>query len=212
MAAIETLARHGPALRSGGESLWRWVSENETRAAAVGAYAAAVVAMLVIVISAGPDRASAPASAARLRPDVPAYYSVRKKDTLAAVADRFGLSLAHLRALNPKLDPLALRPGAKIRLRASAPPVARRLDPGRKTAGRVAKDRGASAASEGLRPPGADAGPERAARESETYRVQPGDTLYAIAARFGTTVDELVALNPGIDASVLLSGQEVRIR
>jgi LysM repeat protein len=44
------------------------------------------------------------------------------------------------------------------------------------------------------------------------YRVQPGDTLDAIAARFNTTTQELITLNPNIDPLSLSVGQRIRIR
>jgi LysM repeat protein len=44
------------------------------------------------------------------------------------------------------------------------------------------------------------------------YRIQAGDTLEAIALRFNTTVDDLLQLNPGIDANALTPGQRIRIR
>jgi LysM repeat protein len=44
------------------------------------------------------------------------------------------------------------------------------------------------------------------------YRIQSGDTLEAIALRFDTTVDDLLQLNPGIDANALTPGQRIRIR
>ena len=52
------------------------------------------------------------------------------------------------------------------------------------------------------------AGPQR----RRFYTIREGDTLEAIAARFGTTVDDLLTLNPGIDANALTPGQRVRIR
>ncbi|MEW5762944.1 MAG: LysM domain-containing protein, partial [Bacillota bacterium] len=39
------------------------------------------------------------------------------------------------------------------------------------------------------------------------WRVEPGDTLYLIALRVGTTVEELRRLNPGIDPNNLQVGQ-----
>ena len=44
------------------------------------------------------------------------------------------------------------------------------------------------------------------------YRVRPGDTLDAIAARFKTTTADLVILNPRIDPLSLSVGQRIRIR
>jgi LysM repeat protein len=43
-------------------------------------------------------------------------------------------------------------------------------------------------------------------------RVREGDTLESIAARCGVDVDQIIALNPGIDPLALTPGQRVRIR
>jgi hypothetical protein len=43
------------------------------------------------------------------------------------------------------------------------------------------------------------------------YSVRSGDTLGTIADRFGTTVDELLVLNPGIDPRALRVGQSLRV-
>ncbi|MBM3679742.1 MAG: LysM peptidoglycan-binding domain-containing protein [Actinobacteria bacterium] len=52
--------------------------------------------------------------------DVPPSYTIRKGDTLSAVAERYGLTEDYIRGLNPGLDPLALIPGERIKLRDSA--------------------------------------------------------------------------------------------
>jgi LysM repeat protein len=44
---------------------------------------------------------------------------VRAGDNLALIAERTGISLEELRALNPTLDPQGLVTGQRIRLRAS---------------------------------------------------------------------------------------------
>ena len=43
------------------------------------------------------------------------------------------------------------------------------------------------------------------------YSVRSGDTLAGIADRFGTSVDRLMELNPGIDPQALRVGQPIRI-
>jgi LysM repeat protein len=48
-------------------------------------------------------------------------------------------------------------------------------------------------------------------REPRRYRVRRGDTLESIAAKFDTTVDDLVSLNPGIDPLALSPGQRIRV-
>lgn len=50
----------------------------------------------------------------------------------------------------------------------------------------------------------------RSARAS-AYSVRSGDTLGTIAERFGTTVDELLVLNPGVDPHALRVGQPLRV-
>jgi LysM repeat protein len=44
------------------------------------------------------------------------------------------------------------------------------------------------------------------------YVIQSGDTLGAIAGRFGTTVTALLRLNPGIKPTALTPGAHVRIQ
>lgn len=56
--------------------------------------------------------------------------------------------------------------------------------------------------------------PERARTRSaraSAYSVRSGDTLGTIAERFGTTVDELLVLNPGVDPRALRVGQSIRV-
>ena len=49
-------------------------------------------------------------------------------------------------------------------------------------------------------------------QQSSTHIVQRGDTLRIIAARYGTTVDALLALNPNIrNANLIYVGQVVRV-
>lgn len=46
---------------------------------------------------------------------------------------------------------------------------------------------------------------------ASAYSVRSGDTLGTIADRFGTTVDRLLELNPGIDPRALRVGQPLRV-
>ena len=47
--------------------------------------------------------------------------------------------------------------------------------------------------------------------EPPVYEVQPGDTLYSIAERFGTTVEAIVAANGIADPSLIDVGQKLVI-
>ncbi len=216
MSTNDLLAKSGPALRTGSESLRRWAGENELRAVAAGAYLTAVLVMLVLVIlpvvgGDGGDRggaAESPAQAAAV--EAPDYYTLQQDDTLAGVAARFGLTVEDLRALNPGVDPMALAPGSKLRLRESAAPVAKpelqaaeKSPPAAKKSKPAASDPGAATAAQPAPPPQPQAG--------GTHTVAPGETLTSIASSYGTTVAELLALNPGIDPYSMVAGQEVAV-
>ena len=43
------------------------------------------------------------------------------------------------------------------------------------------------------------------------YTIETGDTLESIAAAYGTTVEELLRLNPGIDPTSLTIGQRIQV-
>jgi len=43
------------------------------------------------------------------------------------------------------------------------------------------------------------------------YTIQAGDTLDIVAAKYGKTVDDLLALNPGVDPHALRIGQKIRV-
>ena len=68
--------------------------------------------------------------------------------------------------------------------------------------------------------PGADTDAERPSTdeddassetEEETYTVQAGDTLSAIAGETGVPIEELEELNPGVDSQSLSVGQELKL-
>ena len=51
--------------------------------------------------------------------------------------------------------------------------------------------------------------PKPAARRF--YTIESGDTLETVAAKFGTTTQKLLALNPSIDPHALSIGQKIRV-
>lgn len=63
----------------------------------------------------------------------------------------------------------------------------------------------------GLAGAGLAAGP-LSTHEPLIYTIQPGDTLFAIAVRFGTTKAALVELNDLTDPGVIIAGQDLVIR
>ena len=47
---------------------------------------------------------------------------------------------------------------------------------------------------------------------AEYATIQTGDTFGSIASTHGTTVDELMALNPGVSSNELQVGQQIRVK
>jgi LysM repeat protein len=48
-------------------------------------------------------------------------------------------------------------------------------------------------------------------KRRQVYRVRRGDTLESIAAKFDTTVEDLLRLNPEVDPLALSPGQRIRV-
>jgi LysM repeat protein len=109
-------------------------------------------------------------------------YTVRDGDTLYGIAIRFGTTVSELESLNHFTDPNMIFAGQKVLLPGSAqsPPAAQTT-----------------------RAPATGAGPGSVRR----YTVQIGDTLDAIAARFGTTLGALIAANHISDPNLIYEGQ-----
>jgi LysM repeat protein len=127
-------------------------------------------------------------------------YTVKSGDTLAGIAARFGVSLDDLRAANPNVNASALSVGQSIKLPAgtAGQPTAPANPPG-------------PAATDTPPPPADTATPEPAPTSTpsslgQTYTVQSGDIPVAIAEKFGITVEELLAANPGVDPRGLHAG------
>ena len=54
-------------------------------------------------------------------------------------------------------------------------------------------------------------GTTTASGKKKFYRVKSGDTLESIAAKFNTTVDDLLTLNPNVDPLALSPRQRIRV-
>jgi membrane-bound lytic murein transglycosylase D len=122
-------------------------------------------------------------------------HVVRRGDTLGEIARDYGVSVSAIRAANRGVDPRRLRIGqrliipraGKLPRYASAPTTvrARTVQP-KKVA------------------------PQRPQGPYVTYRVQSGDSLWAIAKRYDVTAQDLMAWN-GLTSSRIYPGDEVRI-
>jgi LysM repeat protein len=115
-------------------------------------------------------------------------YTVRDGDTLYAIAIRFGTTVSELESLNHFTDPNLIFTGQRVVLPGSAQtPPAAQAPPAAQTT------------------PAPASGPSRGS--VRTYRVQIGDTLDAIAARFGTTLGALIAANHISNPNLIYEGQ-----
>jgi LysM repeat protein len=117
-------------------------------------------------------------------------YTVVAGDTLATIAARFGTTPEAITQLNSLADPNALTLGQKLQIPGTAP-----------------AGQGASAGAAA----GATTTTGTAAGGTSTYTVQQGDTLGAIAKRFGTTVQAIVSANGLANADSIKVGQKLKI-
>jgi LysM repeat protein len=69
-----------------------------------------------------------------------------------------------------------------------------------------------TAASRPNPPPAKRPAKTRPRPQREFYRVQAGDTLATIADQYGTTVEDLLLLNPQVDPIELAIGQRIRVQ
>ncbi len=114
-----------------------------------------------------------------------AYYTVRRGETLGGIAQRFGTTAKSIMLANNIRKPTSLAAGKKLRIpRAECPPE--EPAPARATRTVVAK------------------------RGSVEHEVRRGDSLWNIARRYGTTVQEIQRLNK-VDPSSLTVGQVLKI-
>lgn len=116
-------------------------------------------------------------------------YTVVAGDTLLTIATRFGTTPEAIAQLNSLADPNALTLGQKLQI------------PGSGAAAQTGGTGGA--AGSGQASGGATSG------GTTTYTVQSGDTLGAIARRFGATIAELVRLNNITNPDALKVGQQL---
>lgn len=112
----------------------------------------------------------------------PSSHTVQPSDSLPGIASKYGITLHDLVNANPQLT----QPGATLTIPASAPV--------------------SSTSSVGtVSAPAAPAGPRA------TYTVKPGDTLTAIAIRFGTTVAAIASANNISNPNLIQVGQVLNI-
>jgi LysM repeat protein len=153
-------------------------------------------------------------------------YRVVNADTLASIADRYGITVDHLLTVNPQIGTTTMLLRGELLhipsgITETSPPfyftpeVVYSL-PAAGTGGVV----GQSVGQATLTPTtGArlflwqlERDGIKITKEDRLYRVVNGDTLYKIAVLYGLTLEKLIAANPQInDLSVILRGELIRI-
>ena len=152
-------------------------------------------------------------------------YTVAAGDTLFSLANRFNTTVEAILAANPGLDPERLFIGEKICIPLPAPPVCPGFTyvvrPGDTLFG-LAKRFNTSvtailAANPGIDPNRLQIGQEICLPAPAppcpgfTYTVGPGETVFSLARRFGTSVEAILAANPGLVPEKLAVGQRICI-
>jgi Tfp pilus assembly protein FimV len=78
--------------------------------------------------------------------------------------------------------------------------------------GALGRDRSAPAPAARMHAASVPRHPQRRPAPARFYTIESGDTLGLVAARYGTTVERLRALNPGVDPTALAVGQRIRVQ
>lgn len=112
---------------------------------------------------------------------VPTVYKVRRGDTLGAISQRFGVSVASIQQ-NNKLDDNKIFPDQELTIHAAA----------------------------AVRSAEAVVAEAEDAETRKTYQVQNGDNLYQIAAKFGVSVDNIKRWNRLSDSRIF-PGQSLNL-
>lgn len=152
-------------------------------------------------------------------------YTIAAGDTIFALANRFNTTVEAILAANPGIDPNRLFIGQRICLPIAVPPVCpgftytiRMGDTIFSLANRFNTTVSAIlAANPGLDPNRLQIGQEICIPVPAppcpgfTYTVAPGDTVFSLARRFATSVEAILAANPGLIPERLAIGQRICI-
>jgi len=139
-----------------------------------------------------------------------ASYVVKKGDTLGGIAAKNGVTTKQLMAWNNLTNPKGVKAGQKLVIRgeAYAEPKSNAIA-SRTTA--VPLDGSAPSNSEGKAAKVAESRETKIVK-SESHKVRKGDTLGAIAAKYGVTTKQLMAWNDLKNAKGLKAGQTLVVK
>ena len=130
-------------------------------------------------------------------------YQVKSGDTLSGIAERFNITIADIRRLNPEQTDDNIFVGQILTIESSNAPTANTQVPASPTATSVPASPTATSVP---------ASPTAVASQTTIlYLVEPGDAAILIAETFGITFDELQSLNPGVDLATIFIGQALNV-
>ena len=125
----------------------------------------------------------------------PASYTIKRGDTISGIAGRYGVSTASLLSLNGLTRTSIIYPGQVITLGGSS----------------LAVQPVSSVTPLPSDPPSTPPTSAPAPVINNTYTIRAGDTVTAIAARFGVTVDAILSANGLTRASIIYAGRSLTI-
>lgn len=122
-------------------------------------------------------------------------HTVADKETLYGIAHRYNVTVDQLKLWNPPVAD-GIRPGQKLIV----------SDPGNGTSPLASPQTGSPAPTVAPTP-----GDTPAPTGTIRYTIHDGESLYRIAVNHATTVDRILAINPGLDRNNYQAGTEIFI-
>lgn len=119
-------------------------------------------------------------------------YTVKRGDTMTAISRRTGIPVADLRRINQVSEPL--KAGRKLKIPGNSGVLAQNTSPATRNAPSASSEKASSSTSNRTKKAPLSREREKSS-SSRAYEVKAGDTIYAIANRFGVEQQVLLAAN-----------------
>jgi LysM repeat protein len=123
----------------------------------------------------------------------PASYTIKRGDTISGIAERYGVTTQSLLTLNGLTRASIIYPGQVVRLSGSS--IA------------ITPVSNVTPADPPSTPPTSAPAPVI----DNTYTIRSGDTVTAIAARFGVSIDAILSVNGLSRSSIIYAGRTLKI-